>query len=154
VIGIGKDEHFLASDASPIIEYTKEVVYVNDYEIAIVKKDELILKNLGNEKQTPFIQKLDMELAAIEKGGYDHFMLKEVFEQPSTIFDCLRGRLLQDQQQIVMAGVDNHLEALTKASRIMIVACGTSWHAGLVAEYMIEELCRIPVEVEYASEFR
>ena len=154
VIGIGKDEHFLASDASPIIEYTKEVVYVNDYEIAIVKKDELILKNLGNEKQTPFIQKLDMELAAIEKGGYDHFMLKEIFEQPATIFDCLRGRLLHEQQQIIMAGVDNHLEALTKASRIMIVACGTSWHAGLVAEYMIEELCRIPVEVEYASEFR
>jgi len=154
VIGIGKGEHFLASDASPIIEYTKEVVYVNDYEIAIVKADELILKNLGNEKQTPFIQKLDMELAAIEKGGYDHFMLKEIFEQPDTIFDCLRGRLLQEQQQIVMAGVDNHIDALTNASRIMIVACGTSWHAGLVAEYMIEELCRIPVEVEYASEFR
>ena len=154
VIGIGKGEHFLASDASPIIEYTKEVVYVNDYEIAIVKADELILKNLGNEKQTPFIQKLDMELAAIEKGGYEHFMLKEIFEQPDTIFDCLRGRLLHEQQQIVMAGVDNHIEALTKASRIMIVACGTSWHAGLVAEYMIEELCRIPVEVEYASEFR
>lgn len=154
VIGIGKDEHFLASDASPIIEYTKEVVYVNDYEIAIVKKDELILKNLGNEKQTPFIQKLDMELAAIEKGGYDHFMLKEIFEQPSTIFDCLRGRLLHEQQQIVMAGVDNHIEALSNASRIIIVACGTSWHAGLYAEYLIEELCRIPVEVEYASEFR
>lgn len=154
VIGIGKGEHFLASDASPIIEYTKEVVYVNDYEIAIVKADELILKNLGNEKQTPFIQKLDMELAAIEKGGYEHFMLKEIFEQPDTIFDCLRGRLLHEQQQIVMAGVDNHIEALTKASRILIVACGTSWHAGLVAEYMIEELCRIPVEVEYASEFR
>jgi glucosamine--fructose-6-phosphate aminotransferase (isomerizing) len=130
------------------------VVYVNDYEIAIVKADELILKNLGNEKQTPFIQKLDMELAAIEKGGYEHFMLKEIFEQPDTIFDCLRGRLLHEQQQIVMAGVDNHIEALTKASRILIVACGTSWHAGLVAEYMIEELCRIPVEVEYASEFR
>ena len=154
VIGIGKGEHFLASDASPIIEYTKEVVYVNDYEIAIVKADELILKNLGNEKQTPFIQKLDMELAAIEKGGYEHFMLKEIFEQPDTIFDCLRGRLLHEQQQIVMAGVDNHIEALTKAARILIVACGTSWHAGLVAEYMIEELCRIPVEVEYASEFR
>jgi glucosamine--fructose-6-phosphate aminotransferase (isomerizing) len=154
VIGIGKGEHFLASDASPIIEYTKEVVYVNDYEIAIVKADELILKNLGNEKQTPFIQKLDMELAAIEKSGYEHFMLKEIFEQPDTIFDCLRGRLLHEQQQIVMAGVDNHIEALTKASRILIVACGTSWHAGLVAEYMIEELCRIPVEVEYASEFR
>ncbi len=94
VIGIGKGEHFLASDASPIIEYTKEVVYVNDYEIAIVKPDELILKNLGNEKQTPFIQKLDMELAAIEKGGYEHFMLKEIYEQPDTIHDCLRGRLL------------------------------------------------------------
>ena len=154
VIGIGKNEHFLASDASPIIEYTKEVVYVNDYEIAIVKKDELILKNLGNEKQTPFIQKLDMELAAIEKGGYDHFMLKEIIEQPETIYDCLRGRLLVEQQKIVMAGVDNHIEALTKASRIIIVACGTSWHAGLYAEYLIEELCRIPVEVEYASEFR
>ena len=154
VIGIGKDEHFLASDASPIIEYTKEVVYVNDYEIAIVKKDELILKNLGNEKQTPFIQKLDMELAAIEKGGYDHFMLKEIFEQPETIYDCLRGRLIVEHQQIVMAGVDNHIEALTNASRIIIVACGTSWHAGLYAEYLIEELCRIPVEVEYASEFR
>jgi glucosamine--fructose-6-phosphate aminotransferase (isomerizing) len=154
VIGIGIDAHYLASDASPIIEYTKEVVYVNDYEIAIVRKDELILKNLGNEKQTPFIQKLDMELAAIEKGGYEHFMLKEIFEQPDTIYDCLRGRLLHEQLEIVMAGVDNNIEALTKASRIIIVACGTSWHAGLYAEYLIEELCRIPVEVEYASEFR
>ena len=154
VIGIGKEAHYLASDASPSIEYTKEVVYVNDYEIAIVRKDELILKNLGNEKQTPFIQKLDMELAAIEKGGYEHFMLKEIFEQPDTIYDCLRGRLLHEQLEIVMAGVDNHIEALTKASRIIIVACGTSWHAGLYAEYLIEELCRIPVEVEYASEFR
>ncbi len=154
VIGIGKEAHYLASDASPIIEYTKEVVYVNDYEIAIVRKDELILKNLGNEKQTPFIQKLDMELAAIEKGGYEHFMLKEIFEQPDTIYDCLRGRLLHEQLEIVMAGVDNNIEALTKASRIIIVACGTSWHAGLYAEYLIEELCRIPVEVEYASEFR
>ena len=154
VIGIGKEAHYLASDASPIIEYTKEVVYVNDYEIAIVRKDELFLKNLGNEKQTPFIQKLDMELAAIEKGGYDHFMLKEIFEQPDTIYDCLRGRLLHEQLEIVMAGVDNNIDALTKASRIIIVACGTSWHAGLYAEYLIEELCRIPVEVEYASEFR
>ena len=154
VIGIGKGEHFLASDASPIIEYTKEVVYVNDYEIAIVKPDELILKNLGNEKQTPFITKLDMELAAIEKGGYDHFMLKEIHEQPNTIFDCLRGRLLTQSGQIMMAGIENNLEAFTKAQRIIIVACGTSWHAGLIAEYLIEELCRIPVEVEYASEFR
>lgn len=154
VIGIGKGEHFLASDASPIIEYTKEVVYVNDYEIAIVRPDELILKNLGNEKQTPFIQKLDLELAAIEKGGYEHFMLKEIHEQPETIHDCLRGRLLPDAGQIVMSGVENHLDALMHAKRILIVACGTSWHAGLVAEYIIEELCRIPVEVEYASEFR
>jgi glucosamine--fructose-6-phosphate aminotransferase (isomerizing) len=154
VIGIGKGEHFLASDASPIIEYTKEVVYVNDYEIAIVRADELILKNLGNEKQTPFITKLDMELANIEKGGYEHFMLKEIHEQPGTIFDCLRGRLLTQQAQIMMAGIENNLNAFTGASRIIIVACGTSWHAGLVAEYLIEELCRIPVEVEYASEFR
>jgi glutamine---fructose-6-phosphate transaminase (isomerizing) len=154
VIGIGKGEHFLASDASPIIEYTKEVVYVNDYEIAIVRPDELILKNLGNEKQTPFITKLDMELAAIEKGGYDHFMIKEIHEQPDTIFDCLRGRLLPQTGQIIMSGVDNHIEALKNAQRILIVACGTSWHAGLIAEYQIEELCRIPVEVEYASEFR
>jgi glucosamine--fructose-6-phosphate aminotransferase (isomerizing) len=154
VIGIGKGEHFLASDASPIIEYTKEVVYVNDYEIAIVKSDELILKNLGNERQTPFITKLDMELAAIEKGGYEHFMLKEINEQPDTVFDCLRGRLLTNSAQIVMRGVDNNIDILKNAQRIVMVACGTSWHAGLAAEYMFEELCRIPVEVEYASEFR
>lgn len=154
VIGIGKGEHFLASDASPIIEYTKEVVYVNDYEIAIVKADELILKNLGNEKQTPFITKLDMELAHIEKGGYDHFMLKEIFEQPQTIYDCLRGRLLPEHDEIVMRGIDNHLDSFLKASRIVMVGCGTSWHAALIAEYIFEELCRIPVEVEYASEFR
>jgi glucosamine--fructose-6-phosphate aminotransferase (isomerizing) len=154
VIGIGKGEHFLASDASPIIEYTKEVVYVNDYEIAIVRPDELILKNLGNEKQTPFITQLDMELAAIEKGGYEHFMLKEINEQPETIHDCLRGRLLPDQGKIVMSGVENNLDALVNAQRIVMVACGTSWHAGLIAEYVFEELCRIPVEVEYASEFR
>lgn len=154
VIGIGEGEYFLASDASPIIEYTKEVVYVNDYELAIIKADELILKNLGNEKITPFVQKLDMELAAIEKGGYEHFMLKEIFEQPQTIYDCLRGRLDVTNNTITMSGVQNHIEQLKNASRIVIVACGTSWHAGLIAEYIIEELCRIPVEVEYASEFR
>jgi glucosamine--fructose-6-phosphate aminotransferase (isomerizing) len=154
VIGIGKGEHFLASDASPIIEYTKEVVYVNDYELAILKPDELILKNLGNETVTPYIQKLDMELAAIEKGGYEHFMLKEIFEQPHTIYDCLRGRLDADKGSIQMRGVENNLEQLMNAKRIIMVACGTSWHAGLVAEYIFEELCRIPVEVEYASEFR
>ncbi len=154
VIGIGKGEHFLASDASPIIEYTKEVVYVNDYELAIVRPDELILKNVGNEKVTPFITKLDMELAAIEKGGFNHFMLKEIYEQPNTIQDCLRGRLNVEAGTITMAGIDDHIDKIKNANRIMIVACGTSWHAGLVAEYIIEELCRIPVEVEYASEFR
>jgi glucosamine--fructose-6-phosphate aminotransferase (isomerizing) len=154
VIGIGKGEHFLASDASPIIEYTKEVVYVNDYELAILKADELILKNLGNEKLTPYIQKLDLELAAIEKGGYDHFMIKEIFEQPDTIFDCLRGRLDVAKGTITMAGIQHNIDKLTKAPRIIMIACGTSWHAALLAEYIFEELCRIPVEVEYASEFR
>jgi glucosamine--fructose-6-phosphate aminotransferase (isomerizing) len=154
VIGIGKNEHFLASDASPIIEYTKEVVYVNDYELAIIKADELILKNLGNEKITPFITKLDMELAAIEKGGYDHFMLKEIFEQSETIHDCLRGRLDVSAGTITMKGIDEHAEQIMQANRIVMVACGTSWHAGLVAEYIFEELCRVNVEVEYASEFR
>lgn len=154
VIGVGKGEHFLASDASPIIEYTKEVVYVNDYELAILRPDELILKNLGNEKITPFVQKLDLELAAIEKGGYEHFMLKEIFEQSNTIYDCLRGRLDATAGKITMSGVEKYIEQLKNAKRILIVACGTSWHAGLVAEYIIEELCRIPVEVEYASEFR
>jgi glucosamine--fructose-6-phosphate aminotransferase (isomerizing) len=154
VIGIGKNEHFLGSDATPMLEYTKEVVYVNDYEVAIVKADELILKNLGNEMQTPYITNLDMELAAIEKGGYDHFMLKEIFEQPHTIYDCLRGRLDAKEGTITMKGVQDNIDKLVNANRIIIVACGTSWHAGLIAEYVFEELCRIPVEVEYASEFR
>jgi len=154
VIGIGKGEHFLGSDASPMLEYTKEVVYVNDYELAIVKPNELILKNLGNETITPYIQKLDLELAAIEKGGYDHFMLKEIFEQPQTIYDCLRGRLDATAGTITMSGIEQYAEQIKKAKRIVIVACGTSWHAGLVAEYIFEELCRINVEVEYASEFR
>ena len=154
VIGVGKGEHFLGSDASPMLEYTKEVVYVNDYELAIVRPDELILKNLGNEKITPFVTKLDMELAEIEKGGYDHFMLKEIFEQPSTIHDCLRGRLDAAAGTITMKGIQDNIEHFKNAQRIIMVACGTSWHAALLAEYIIEELCRIPVEVEYASEFR
>lgn len=154
VIGVGKNEHFLGSDASPMLEYTKEVVYVNDYELAIVKPDELILKNLGNETITPYVQKLDIELAEIEKGGYEHFMLKEIFEQPQTIFDSMRGRLDAKAGTITMAGIQQYAEQLINANRIIIVACGTSWHAGLVAEYIFEELCRINVEVEYASEFR
>lgn len=154
VIGIGKGEHFLGSDASPMLEYTKEVVYVNDYELAIIRPDELILKNLGNEKITPYVQKLDIELAAIEKGGYDHFMLKEIFEQPQTVYDCLRGRLDANAGTITMSGIQQYAEQIMNANRIIMVACGTSWHAGLIAEYIFEELCRINVEVEYASEFR
>lgn len=154
VIGVGKGEHFLGSDASPMLEYTKEVVYVNDYELAIIRPDELILKNLGNEKLTPYVQKLDLELAAIEKGGYEHFMLKEIFEQPQTIYDCLRGRLDAEAGTITMSGIEQYANQIKNASRIVIIACGTSWHAGLVAEYVIEELCRLNVEVEYASEFR
>lgn len=154
VIGIGKGEHFLGSDATPMLEYTKEVVYVNDYEVAIIKANELILKNLGNERQTPYITKLDMELAAIEKGGYDHFMLKEIFEQPQTIYDCLRGRLDADAGTITMSGIQKFSDQIINAKRIVMIACGTSWHAGLVAEYIFEELTRINVEVEYASEFR
>ncbi len=154
VIGVGKGEHFLGSDASPMLEYTKEVVYVNDYELAIIKPDELILKNLGNEKITPYIQKLDLELAAIEKGGYEHFMLKEIFEQPQTIYDCLRGRLDAEAGTITMSGIEQYANQIKNARRIVMIACGTSWHAGLVAEYVIEELCRLNVEVEYASEFR
>ncbi len=154
VIGVGEGEHFLASDASPIIEYTKQVIYVNDYELAIITKDEIILKNLGNEPITPYIQQLDMELAQIEKGGFEHFMLKEIFDQPASLTDCLRGRLDSENQILTLAGIDQHLSVFTEAKRIVIVACGTSWHAGLIAEYMIEALCRIPVEVEYASEFR
>ncbi|MGO3306101.1 MAG: glutamine--fructose-6-phosphate transaminase (isomerizing) [Sphingobacterium sp.] len=154
VIGIGENAHYLGSDASPMLAYTKEVVYINDYELAIVKPDELILKNLGNERITPFVQKLDMELAAIEKGGFDHFMLKEIFEQPQTIFDSLRGRMDATIPAITLSGIEKIKDKILEANRIIIVACGTSWHAGLLAEYVIEELCRVNVEVEYASEFR
>jgi glucosamine--fructose-6-phosphate aminotransferase (isomerizing) len=154
VIGIGKGEHLLASDASPIVEYTREVVFVNDYQIAVIRAEELILKNISNEIETPYIQKLDIELTAIEKGGYDHFMLKEIFEQPRTVFDSMRGRLDAEGGRLTLGGIREYIDKFKEARRIIMVACGTSWHAGLVAEYMFEELCRIPVEVEYASEFR
>lgn len=154
VIGIGKGEHFLGSDASPMLGYTKEVVYINDYELAIIRPDELILKNLGNEQLTPFIQKLDIELAAIEKAGYEHFMLKEIYDQPEAIRDALRGRLDMEANCITLSGVDRIADKLLAARRIIMLACGTSWHAALVGEYIIEELCRLNVEVEYASEFR
>ncbi len=154
VIGVGKDEFFLASDATPIIEYTNEVVYLNDLEIAVIENNELKIKNNQAIPMTPYIQTLDMELEAIEKGGYEHFMLKEIFEQPRSIGDCMRGRLDANKGRLVLGGIREYSNKLTNADRIIIVACGTSWHAGLVAEYFIEEFCRIPVEVEYASEFR
>lgn len=154
VIGVGEKGHFLGSDASSMLAYTKDVVYINDYEMAIVRPDELILKNYGNETITPFVQRLDLDLEALEKGGYEHFMLKEIFEQPQTIFDSFRGRLDAEQLRVTLSGLDSIADKLLKARRIIIVSCGTSWHAGLVAEYIIEELCRVNVEVGYASEFR
>lgn len=154
VIGLGKNEFFLASDATPIIEYTNEVVYVNDYEIAVIRDNQLKIKNVQDVPMTPYIQTLDLELEAIEKGGYEHFMLKEIFEQPKSINDCFRGRLNASKASLVLGGIREYSNKLVNADRIVIVACGTSWHAGLVAEYLFEEFCRIPVEVEYASEFR
>lgn len=154
VIGVGHEEYFFASDATPIIEYTKEVVYLDDLEIAIVNQDGLTIKNLQNEEQDPEIQTVELELEAIEKGGFDHFMLKEIFEQPKSIADCLRGRVNPDEAIIQLGGLRSHIGKLAKAKRIVFVACGTSWHAGLVGEYLFEELARINVEVEYASEFR
>jgi len=154
VVGIGKGEHFFASDATPIIEYTKEVVYLNDYEIALIQDGQLTISDTSNMQKTPYIQTLDLELEAIEKGGYEHFMLKEIFEQPRSISDCMRGRLNAVEGRLVLGGIREYSNKLINADRILIVACGTSWHAGLVSEYFIEEYCRIPVEVEYASEFR
>lgn len=154
VVGLGKNEFFLASDATPIIEYTNEVVYLNDYEIALIKDGELTIKNTQDVETTPYIHTLDMELEAIEKGGYEHFMLKEIFEQPRSISDCMRGRLNASKGHLVLGGIREYAARLENADRIIMLACGTSWHAGLVAEYFFEEFCRIPVEVEYASEFR
>jgi glucosamine--fructose-6-phosphate aminotransferase (isomerizing) len=154
VVGVGKNEFFLASDATPIIEYTNEVVYLNDQEIAVIRDGELSITNTANLPLTPYIQIVDMELEAIEKGGFEHFMLKEIFEQPRSISDCLRGRLDSQSGRLILGGLREYVNKLVNADRILIVACGTSWHAGLVAEYFFEEFCRIPVEVEYASEFR
>ena len=156
VIGIGKDqdEFFIASDATPIIEYTNEVVYLNDDEIALLTNNSLTIRKIEDIPTTPYIHTLDMELESIEKGGYEHFMLKEIFEQPKSIRDALRGRLIAANGHVALGGIHKYLSNLVNAKRIVIVACGTSWHAGLVAEYIIEEFARIPVEVEYASEFR
>lgn len=154
VIGIGENEYFFASDATPIIEYTKDVVYLDDFEIAVVKDNKLNILNLDNVAQVPYIQKLELELEAIEKGGYEHFMLKEIFEQPRSIADSMRGRVRAEEAHVQLGGLRNYLDKLAESKRIVIVGCGTSWHAGLVAEYLFEELARINVEVEYASEFR
>ncbi|MGX7668816.1 glutamine--fructose-6-phosphate transaminase (isomerizing) [Flavobacterium pedocola] len=155
-IGIGEDEYFVASDASPFIEYTNNAIYLEDEEMAIIRlgKPMKVRKIKDDSLVDPYIQQLQMNLEQIEKGGYDHFMLKEIYEQPNVIKDTYRGRLLANKGIIQMAGVEDNIEKFTNANRILIVACGTSWHAGLVAEYIFEEFARIPVEVEYASEFR
>ncbi len=154
VIGVGEKEFFLASDATPIVEYTNEVVYLNDLEIAVIENGELKIKTNEDTALTPYIQTLDINLEAIEKGGYEHFMLKEIFEQPKSISDCMRGRVNSQNGTVKLGGIYEYKNKLLSAERIIILACGTSWHAGLVAEYFFEEYCRIPVEVEYASEFR
>ena len=155
VIGIGEKEFFVASDATPIIEYTKNVVYLNDEEFAVVRRNgDLTIKNLGNKEQTPYIHELELKLEAIEKGGYEHFMLKEIYEQPVSIHDSTRGRLNAKNGTIALGGLLEYEKKMLNADKYTIIACGTSWHAGMVAEYLFEDLARIPVEVEYASEFR
>jgi glucosamine--fructose-6-phosphate aminotransferase (isomerizing) len=154
VLGVGEKEYFIASDASPIIEYTKNVIYLNDNEIAYIKRNELLIKNIDNVVQIPYVQELELKLEMIEKGGFDHFMLKEIYEQPRSIKDCMRGRIYPEKGLVQLGGIKEYAEKLKNIDRIVIVACGTSWHAGLVGEYLIEEYARIPVEVEYASEFR
>jgi len=155
-IGLGKDEYFIASDASPFIEYTNRSIYLEDNEMAVINQDKGLKMYAipDNSRVDPHIQELQLSLEKIEKGGYDHFMLKEIYEQPNAIIDTFRGRLHRDEQQILLSGLEEHKEVFEKANRIIIVACGTSWHAGLVGEYLFEDAARIPVEVEYASEFR
>lgn len=155
VVGIGEDEFFVASDASPIVEYTKNVVYLDDQEYACINRDgSFYIKNLANDIKSPAIQKLEMSLEMIEKGGFEHFMLKEIYEQPKVIADALRGRMNASEGWIKLGGLSEYTNRISKAKRFIITACGTSWHSGLIAEYLIEDLARVPVEVEYASEFR
>jgi glucosamine--fructose-6-phosphate aminotransferase (isomerizing) len=154
VIGVGEGENFVASDATPIVEYTQRVIYLNDDDIAIIKSDELILKTIRTENIQPEVKELDLKIGEIDKEGFAHFMLKEIFEQPRAIHDTFRGRVLPDYSGIMLGGLHNLLDTISGAERIIIIACGTSWHAGLLGEYMFEEYTRIPVEVEYASEFR
>ena len=154
VIGVGEGENFIASDATPIVEFTQKVIYLNDDDLAIIKKDELTIKSLRNEKIQPEVKEIDLKIGEIDKEGFDHFMLKEIFEQPRAIHDTFRGRVLPDYSGVRLGGLHNVLETMVEAERITIIACGTSWHAGLLGEYIFEEYTRIPVEVEYASEFR
>lgn len=156
VVGIGENpgEYFMASDATPIVEYTRKVSYLEDNEIAVITNGELIVKTIANVKKTPFIHQLEISLDAIEKGGYEHFMLKEIFEQPKSIHDSFRGRIDSNTLQIEMRSLNEFENKIRNLKRIIIIGCGTSWHAGLVGEYLFEDFARIPVEVEYASEFR
>ncbi len=154
VIGVGDGENFIASDATPIVEHTKRVIYLNDNDLAIIKKDELILRTIKAESIKPEVKELELKLGEIDKEGYPHFMLKEIFEQPKAIHNTFRGRVLPDFSGIRLGGLHEILDSVTEAERIIIIACGTSWHAGLLGEYIFEEYTRIPVEVEYASEFR
>lgn len=157
VVGIGEDhkEFFLASDALPIVEYTKQMVYLNDGEVALLKVGQKMeIHTLDNEDVDPKIKEVDVNLDTLEKGGYEHFMLKEIYDQPRCISDCIRGRLLADEKKIVLSAINQHRDRLLRASRFIIVACGTSWHAGLIGKQMIEQWAKIPVDVEYASEFR
>jgi len=154
VIGLGNNEYFIASDATPIVEYTDRVIYLNNDDMALIRRDELVLKNLTSDATKVNIQTLDLGISEIEKQGYDHFMLKEIFEQPRSIMDTFRGRINTDTNEIRLGGLHEVKDQLVNAKRIVIIACGTSWHAGLVGEYLIEDMARIPVEVEYASEFR
>lgn len=155
VAGIGKGEFYLASDATPIIEYTKNVIYLDDKEYIVLNRDgSFVVKTLANIEKSPFIQELELSLEAIEKGGFEHFMLKEIFEQPKVIEDAFRGRMSASEGWIKLGGVDEYINRINKAKRFIISACGTSYHAGLLGEYLVEELARVPVEVEYASEFR
>ena len=154
VIGVGEDEYIIGSDASPIIEYTQNIIYLKDLEIATITRSGIEIRTVQNEIQTPSIHKLELKLEMLEKGGYEHFMLKEIHEQAFTVRDCMRGRIYPDEGKIQLGGLKDYDEKLKTANRIIIIACGTSWHAGLVGEYLIEEYARIPVEVEYASEFR
>lgn len=155
VIGVGEDEFFVASDATPFLEYTKKVIYMEEENVAILHRgNEVNLKTIQNQKKTPYIEALEMDLSQLEKGGYDHFMLKEIFEQPHSIKDSMRGRLNANKGVVLLGGIKDYEQKLVNARRIIIIACGTSWHAGLVGEYLLEDLARISVEVEYASEFR